>query len=121
DFIDELKEELSLNDEMGNNIGDDNSMADSSLENRGEKEDAVNIAGISKESSENEELKKKRKSSRFVSRPVKFADYIEESDGDGDFEPSAKKGRSESMEKTGNYRIGDWMGITSQIHAFYHS
>ncbi|GMR50601.1 hypothetical protein PMAYCL1PPCAC_20796, partial [Pristionchus mayeri] len=63
----------------------------------GSNEIGVCGANTPKGSSETVEVEKRRRSTRIVSKPLKYVDYVTQSDGKG--EPSVKKRRTESMDK----------------------
>ncbi|GMR50654.1 hypothetical protein PMAYCL1PPCAC_20849, partial [Pristionchus mayeri] len=84
-----------LNEDMDNEVGGDNSISGDLIENYGGEKETVD--SVPKDPSENVEVEKRRRSSRNVTRPARYAESIEESDGEG--EPSAKKMRSESMDE----------------------
>ncbi|GMR35867.1 hypothetical protein PMAYCL1PPCAC_06062, partial [Pristionchus mayeri] len=93
----ELKDEPFLNEDMSDDIGDMNSLANDMIETRGENETAENNADSSKDSSETVEVEKRRRSTRNVSKLVRYADAMKEPGGED--EPSAKKKKSKSVEK----------------------
>ncbi|GMR43758.1 hypothetical protein PMAYCL1PPCAC_13953, partial [Pristionchus mayeri] len=92
DFIDELKDESFLNEDMSNDIGNINSLANDMIENGGANEIDEITADIMKDSSETIEVEKRRKSARNIVRSVKYTDAMEESDGED--EPSSKRKQS---------------------------
>ncbi|GMR44101.1 hypothetical protein PMAYCL1PPCAC_14296, partial [Pristionchus mayeri] len=86
-----------LNEDMDNQVGFQDSLSYYQFENSdGVKEALDNTVNIPKDSSATVEVRNRRRSTRNISKSVKYADSMEESDKDD--EPTLKKVKSEATE-----------------------